>query len=144
VGLRGVRDANGIFYITDRYKDRVTAGKVNNAIKWHANNDGVSCTIRLPQDPGQAGKSQASQMSILLAGYHIVTKPVTGDKLTRAKPASAQAEHGNIKLLRGDWNDDFLRMLEAFPSGRHDDDIDALSDLIDELSKINSFFMISG
>jgi predicted phage terminase large subunit-like protein len=144
VGLRGVRDASGIFYITDRYKDRVTAGKVNNAIKWHADNDGVSCTIRLPQDPGQAGKSQVSHMSIMLSGYHIITKPVTGDKLTRAKPASAQAEHGNIKLLRGDWNDDFLRTLEAFPSGLHDDDIDALSDLIDELSKINSFFMISG
>jgi predicted phage terminase large subunit-like protein len=135
VGLKGIRDKDGIFYIIDRYKDRVTAAKVENAIEWHAENDGKKCKIRLPQDPGQAGKSQASNMFVLLAGYPVEIKPVTGNKLIRSKPASAQAENGKIKLLRGDWNEDFLRMLEAFPSGAHDDDIDALSDLIDTLSQ---------
>jgi hypothetical protein len=51
----------------------------------------------------------------------------TGDKETRAKPVSAQAEAGNVKLVRGLWNDEFLRVLENFPAGRHDDEVDALS-----------------
>lgn len=135
VGLHGIRSKNGVFYITDRYKDRVTAAKVDNAILWNAENDGKKCTVRMPQDPGQAGKSQAAAMTKMLAGFPIEIKPVTGDKVIRAKPASSQAEQGMIKLLKGDWNSDFLRTLEAFPSGAHDDDVDALSDLIDELSK---------
>ena len=40
---------------------------------------------------------------------------------------SAQCEAGNVKIVRGLWNDDFLRELENFPDGRHDDAIDALS-----------------
>lgn len=135
VGLKGIRSKDGDFYITDRYKDRVTPAKVDAAIKWCANSDGKDFTVRLPQDPGQAGKSQASAMTTMLAGFPLSIKPVTGDKIVRAKPASSQAEQGKIKILRGDWNDDFLRALESFPSSAHDDDVDALSDLIDELSK---------
>lgn len=134
VGLKGFRDKDGTFYIVDRYKARVTPAKVDHALKWHAESDGKKCTIRLPQDPGQAGKSQVNAFTVMLAGYPLVTKTVSGDKVTRAKPASSQAEQGKVKILRGDWNDDFLRTLEAFPSGVHDDDVDALSDLIDLLS----------
>ena len=144
VGLKGVKGIDNCFYIVDRYKDRVTPAKVDNAVRQNAEKDGVNCLVRLPQDPGQAGKSQAAAMARLLQGCSFEIKTVTGDKVTRAKPASSQAEQGMIKLLRGDWNDDFLRMLEAFPSTAHDDDIDALSDLIDELSKQSSFFMVSG
>ena len=43
------------------------------------------------------------------------------------KPVSAQAEAGNVKILRAPWNDDLLRELENFPTGRHDDQCDALS-----------------
>jgi hypothetical protein len=51
----------------------------------------------------------------------------TGNKEVRAKPVSAQAEAGNVKIVRGPWNDEFLRVLENFPTGRHDDEVDALS-----------------
>jgi hypothetical protein len=39
----------------------------------------------------------------------------SGDKETRAKPVSGQAEAGDIKIVRGLWNDEFLRVLENFP-----------------------------
>ena len=51
----------------------------------------------------------------------------TGSKEVRAKPVSAQAEAGNIKIVRAPWNDEFLRELENFPTGKHDDAVDALS-----------------
>jgi hypothetical protein len=49
------------------------------------------------------------------------------DKETRAKPISAQTEAGNVKIVRGLWNDEFLRVLENFPAAKHDDEVDALS-----------------
>ena len=48
----------------------------------------------------------------------------TGSKPTRAKPASAAAEAGNVCLLAGSWNKAFLDEVEF---GEHDDQIDALS-----------------
>ena len=44
-----------------------------------------------------------------------------------AKPVSAQTEAGNVRLVRGHWNENFIRVLENFPVGRHDDEVDALS-----------------
>jgi predicted phage terminase large subunit-like protein len=85
--------------------------------------------VRIPQDPGQAGKAQAEAYTRLLAGYSVHAKPVTGDKVTRAKPASAQVEAGNVSMVEAPWNRPFLEILEAFPTdGVHDDDVDAFAD----------------
>ena len=42
-------------------------------------------------------------------------------------PISSQTEAGNIKILQASWNEAFLRELENFPEGSHDDIVDALS-----------------
>jgi hypothetical protein len=62
-----------------------------------------------------------------LDGFNVRFAPATGDKETRAKPVSAQAEAGNVKLVRGVWNDEFLRVLENFPASKHDDEVDGLT-----------------
>ena len=49
---------------------------------------------------------------------------MTGDKEVRFRPFSAQAQAGNVKVLRGGWNEVWFAELEAFPEGRHDDDAD--------------------
>lgn len=140
VGLKGTRipdgddPKRGTFYITDVQRFRGSPLTVERNIKALASQDGRATTVRIPQDPGQAGVAQASSLTRLLAGHIITAVRPTGDKQTRAKPASAQAEAGNIKLLRGDWNEDFIAELVAFPAGKHDDQVDALSDLIDELA----------
>ena len=51
----------------------------------------------------------------------------SGDKQTRFGPFSAQAEAGNVFVLRGGWNEAWFEALEAFPDGRHDDDADSTS-----------------
>ena len=40
---------------------------------------------------------------------------------------SSQCEAGNVKVLRGTWNDTFFRELENFPDGKHDDIVDNFS-----------------
>lgn len=136
VGMRMSRDVHGRFYIEHIERMQASPEKVERSMVNCAGGDGHSVTIRIPEDPGQAGKSQAQYLTRVLAGYTVKTKRVTGDKVTRASPASAQAEAGNISIVRGPWNEAFLNEAENFPSPKaKDDQIDALSDCIDELTK---------
>jgi predicted phage terminase large subunit-like protein len=57
----------------------------------------------------------------------VIASPETGAKLTRAMPVAAQAEAGNLAVLRARWNGDFIEELRDFPLGRKDDQVDALS-----------------
>ena len=49
-------------------------------------------------------------------------------------PAAAQAEAGNVRLLRGPWNEAFMDELCSFPAGSHDDQVDAFADALNELA----------
>jgi predicted phage terminase large subunit-like protein len=133
VGLR-MALAEGVFYVEDVVRDRWSASEVERTLKNIASQDGTDVTIRQPQDPGAAGKADAETKVRLLAGYSVVTKPITGDKATRARPASAQAEAGNVKLLRGPWNEAFLDEVCSFPNSMFDDQVDAFADALNELA----------
>ncbi len=63
------------------------------------------------------------------------SSPETGDKVTRFGGFSAQAEAGNVLVLRGPWNTDWFNELEGFPEGLHDDDADSTSRAFNELLK---------
>jgi predicted phage terminase large subunit-like protein len=87
--------------------------------------DGREIPIFIPQDPAQAGKSQKTYLTAQLAGYTVKSEPATGSKAVRASPFASQAGAGNVFIYRADWNEDFLAEMEAFPNGRHDDQVDA-------------------
>lgn len=145
-GLKMYKYPNGTFVVGDLASCRDTPLKVEALVKTTASQDGRSVSIRVEQDPGSAGVADADNYVRLLAGYDVrVTKPSV-DKVTRALGVSAQAERGNISLLRGVWNEDFLNEVENFPpeSGRgsrskdqaskgHDDIVDTLSGAFNEL-----------
>src|ERR1700752_3571237 len=65
----------------------------------------------------------------MLLGYPVYPDQVRGRKFERSQPFRAAAEAGNVKLLRGGWNEAFLEECEQFsPDEReyeHDDQIDA-------------------
>jgi predicted phage terminase large subunit-like protein len=138
VGMRMLM-AGDVFYIEDVLRDRWSASDVETRLKNTASQDGQAVTVRMPQDPGAAGKADAETKVKLLKGYSVVVKTVTGDKATRARPASAQAEAGNVKLLRGAWNDLFLDEVCAFPNAAFDDQVDAFADALNELALGSSY-----
>lgn len=113
--------------IEDIKRVRRTSRGVMSLVKTTAERDGYDVPIRIPQDPGAAGKAWADSMLLELAGYDIRAEPESGSKAVRARPVSAQAEAGNIHLLRADWNEAFLDEVELFPNGAHDDQVDTLS-----------------
>jgi len=89
--------------------------------------DGDDVPISLPQDPGQAGKSQARDFVVRLAGYRVRIEPQSGSKETRAEPLAAQVEAGNVDIVSGPWNRDFIEELRHFPRGVYKDQADAAS-----------------
>ncbi len=92
-----------------------------------ANLDGRKVPIFLPQDPGQAGKSQVAYLVGKLKGFTVRSSVMSGDKITRAEPFSSQVNAGNVLMLRGGWNYPLREELRMFPNGAHDDQVDALS-----------------
>lgn len=124
-GVRISRTKGGIFVIEDVQSTQSSFGDVEKLIKQTAMLDGPDVRIRLPKDPGQAGKSQARYLVTQLAGFSVVAEPETGTKEARADPFAAQAQVGNVVLLKGDWNYEFLEEAVSFPNGAHDDQVDA-------------------
>lgn len=96
--------------------------------------DGVGVVVSIPQDPGQAGKSQALGFVRMLAGFIVKASPESGDKVKRAEGIAAQVNVGNVLMVRGPWNKPLQDEMRMFPNGKHDDRIDALSRAFMELT----------
>jgi predicted phage terminase large subunit-like protein len=126
-GTKLGRSADGRYYVLDHRRTRTTPAGVERFLANTAADDGPEVEIALPQDPGQAGKSQAAALVRALEGYAVRATPESGDKVTRFGPFSAQAEAGNVYVLRAPWNDSWFSSLEGFPTAAHDDDADATS-----------------
>lgn len=133
-GVKVGRSRDGVFYITDVVRGQEGPAEVERMILATATLDGTGVTLRIPQDPGAAGKAYAQTLIRMLAGYPVKAVAPTGDKTTRATPAAAQAEAGNVRLLRGPWNEAFMDELCTFPAGAHDDQVDAFADALNELA----------
>lgn len=114
-GVKMGRDKEGTIWVLDMVYDRMTPMQVERSIKNCATQDGMHTMIRLPQDPGQAGKAQVAHFAKLLLGYSFRTRVMTGDKVTRAGAFSSACEHGLVKIVKAEWNDTFLTHLEQFP-----------------------------
>lgn len=133
-GVKMHRMQNGQFIISHVASTRSTPLGVEQLVKNIASQDGRSTLISIAQDPGSSGVADKDNFVRLLAGYIIRINKPHSDKITRAKPLSAQCEAGNVLLLRGAWNEDFLDELEAFDGENgHDDQVDAAADAFNEI-----------
>lgn len=138
-GVKIGRQKNGRFIIANVVRDQKSAAGVERLLVNTTSQDGYLCEQSLPQDPGQAGKQQASYYIGKLAGYTAHATTESGDKETRANPLSAQAEAGNVDILEGDWNDTFLDELCVFPNGEYDDQVDGASRAFNTLALGSQF-----
>ena len=134
VGIKLGRDRNGGYWLLDMVQVRLNPGDVEELLLDTATQDGKGVRIGFGKDPGQAGKSQALHLVRALSGFTVVPAPESGDKLTRFGPFSSQCRAGNVKILRGSWNEDLFRVLEGFPDLAHDDVVDASAGALEMLT----------
>lgn len=138
-GVKLGRAPDGSFIVGHVVKVQDEGPAVRRLIKATAETDGYSVQISIPQDPGQAGKVQSRDMISMLAGYRAHAEPETGDKITRAEPFAAQCEAGNVYLVAGAWNDDYLDELCLFPGGSFKDQVDASSGAFGRLATASRY-----
>lgn len=75
---------------------------------------GMAAVQELRADPKMLERS--------VIGYQVET-----DKVTRALPAQNRLDAGQVYLVRGEWNADFLDECAHFPHGANDDQVDCFS-----------------
>ena len=145
VGLKLYGYPDGRVLVADVRRDRVTPLKVERMVRNTAEHDGVIATVCIEQEPGSSGVADADNYVRLLRGFDVRVCRPSVDKVTRALPVSAQAEHGNVMVLQAPWNEDFFKECENFPpetsagkdpsdeSAGHDDQVDGLSGAYNEM-----------
>jgi predicted phage terminase large subunit-like protein len=127
-----IRYVQGRYYVTGCWARQLSPNDteefyVNTTNGWAANaqSSGATVFVRFELEPGSAAKRDAARMIARLGRYDVAATPSTGDKFLRARPFASQAQAGNVSILRGAWNEEFLDHLHNQPETAHDDIMDA-------------------
>jgi len=141
VGCLLGKRSNGKWIVLDIVRGQWPEDVVAERILATARADGRSVDIVEEQEPGSAGKAVIAARLRLLAGFTYKGKPATGDKVTRAKPLSAQVGGRNVQLYRDPsipadayWIRKYVAELMLFPNGKWKDQVDATSAAFEEIA----------
>ncbi len=77
-------------------------------------------------EPKASGKS-LTQMIRSQTGYNVAeikTQFVNNSKIENVRACSNYIEGGRVKLIKGNWNNSFLKQIGTFPNAKHDEHID--------------------
>jgi predicted phage terminase large subunit-like protein len=130
---------DGCFYVLDVTRGQWSAPTREKTIRQSAEIDGADVDVWIEQEPGSGGKESAESTIRNLAGFTIRAERATGDKAVRAEPYAVQVEAGNIKLVRGAWNQAFIDEHKSFPVGKYKDQIDAAGGAFNKLAGGGTF-----
>lgn len=134
VGVRMGWMPNGQFVVASVIRGQWSGHVWRTIMRAAGDTDPLGTRVKLPQDPGQAGKDQAQQLVTHMAGTIAEANPVTGSKEIRAATYAAQQQAGNIVLVEGAWNQAFVAEHTLFPKGPHDDQVDAAATAFNDLA----------
>ena len=124
--LRVAYDKDGTMYIDGGYRARIEYPEQRRYILGRIQSEhGTEHGVELSANGNAVIQDLRRERNILGRAFRGVT--VKGDKLTRALGWLALAEEGKVRLVRGTWNTEFIDEASSFPSGTHDDQIDAVS-----------------
>lgn len=124
-GTKIAKLKSGKKVVMDVVKGQWSAEKREKIIKQTAEADGVDVKIYIEQEPGSGGKESAESTIRNLSGYACFADRPTGDKIYRADPYSAAVNNGDVWLLKGDWNSEFIDEHRLFPYGSFKDQVDS-------------------
>ena len=120
---------NGQFYILDVRRFRKTAHESEMELRVCADADGPNVAIRMEEEGGSSGKIVTSHYGRnVVPGYNFQGIHPTKAKIQRWQGMSSALQAGNLFLIAGDWNQDFIDELDqARGEDEHNDMCDASS-----------------
>ncbi len=137
----GYDKASKMFYILSMEQIKATPHEIEAKLKSYINIDGPHCMVFMEQEPGSGGVNTIDnyRRKVVKPGTLFYADKVTGTKEERARPVSAAAGNGLIKIVdypyRRIWYEDVMNQLETFPDSDHDDAVDSLSGCFNCLAK---------
>jgi len=112
VGVKAA-EKNGIVFVLDVRMFREDPGPRDEKIRNVAEQDGQSVKVYIEQEPGQSGKSQINTLARqVLQGFAVDGHRPSGPKWVRWQAPASAAQRGDVKVVRGPWNDRFLSHLD--------------------------------
>jgi predicted phage terminase large subunit-like protein len=133
-GIKMHKLKSGKYLISDVKRGRWASEERERIIRETAEADGRSCVIYHEQEPGSGGKDSAQGTIRNLAGFSSYADRPTGDKTYRADPYSVQVNNGNVFLLQGEWNSEFIEEHRFFPFSTTKDQVDGASGAFNKLA----------
>lgn len=122
-----IAEVGGIFYVEDVVRGQWSPAVAEANMKLTVELDGPHCAQREEKEGGSAGKIVIDARTKTFAGKNYEGVAVTGSKITRSKPFRVQCEAGNVRIVRGQWNTNYIKELCGFPTANHDDQVDGSS-----------------
>jgi predicted phage terminase large subunit-like protein len=132
-GVRMAMTLDGRIYVEDVVRGQWSPNGVDNVMLLTAESDGNNVGQREEKEGAAAGKAVIQARSVLLNRFDYAGVQASGDKVTRSKPFRSQVEAGNVYLVKGAWNKDYLDELCDFPVGKNDDQVDGSSTAYNQL-----------
>ncbi len=125
--LMGIRP-DGKITVFDIVREQLDSASRLELQRVTAEKDGADVPVRIPQDPGSAGKDTVFYTTQKLNGYTVIARPTSGSKEDRARNYSAAVNAGDVEFAEADWNADAKREMRDFPLSQYKDIVDASAD----------------
>jgi predicted phage terminase large subunit-like protein len=129
---------DGRWIIEDMKRFKKLPAEVEREVKKTAIEDGINIPVYSEMELGSSGKALASHYTRnVLPGFQYKAIRVTGKKEARAGALASQAADHNVYIVKGDWNLDFVNEITTFPTGHHDDQVDAVAHAFIQLAQLS-------
>jgi len=121
------KDREGFFWILDVIRGQWDAYERESIIKHTAEMDGKDVLVGIEQEPGSGGKESAQNTLRNLAGWLVKLDRPTGKKEIRSGPFAVQVNGRTVRMVKGEWNREYLDELMFWPHSKYKDQVDASS-----------------
>jgi predicted phage terminase large subunit-like protein len=124
--------------IEDVIRGQWSSGERETRVMQAAMADKAMCkrySIWFEQEPGSGGKESAEASVRRFKQFSAFADKVTGEKVVRAEPYAGQVQNGNVYLIAGSWNREFLDEHEQYPYGKYLDQVDATAGAFNKLAE---------
>jgi predicted phage terminase large subunit-like protein len=135
VGVKMSKLKNKTFFVWDVKRAQLSTENREKMILATAKADGLRTKVMVEQEPGSGGKESAEATIRMLSGFVADADSPKGDKAKRADPYATQVNWGNVNLLYGSWNHEFIEEHRFFPNSKYKDQVDAAAAAFNNLNK---------
>ena len=140
VGVTMGRLPDNRIIIRDVIRGRWGSDRRDKTMRTATEQNGSSCVVRIPQDPGAAGKVEVTRLKRLLAPFRVIAERPTGSKAVRAAGWASCVQSGSALIVRSEMARQLVASHSNFTGkdGGQDDDIDAAADAYNFLFRQSS------